>query len=57
MFDPMCKQIVKECWEGCGDTGIQKKINAYAEKLAIWGKEITGNFSKRIQRCKKNLQV
>lgn len=34
---------------------IQEKIKSCSEKLAVWGKEITGNFSGRIKACKEEL--
>lgn len=36
-----------------------QKVYGYGEKLEIWGREVTGNFKKRIKDCKmllKNLR-
>lgn len=56
MLDPMCRQIVQECWENSMNEGIQNKIKACAGKLEVWGKEITGHFGRRIRKCKDVLQ-
>lgn len=35
---------------------IQQKVTACSERLAVWGREVTGNFSGRIRKCKENLK-
>lgn len=54
--DPLCFEIVKDCWriEERGD--IISKINLCAAKLSKWGRKITGNFASRIRRCKKEMK-
>lgn len=41
LLDPMCKQIVKDGWEGEEGLSIQQKIKACSEKLWVWGREVT----------------
>lgn len=40
----------------CGSLEINVKIQACVEKLAEWGKELTGNFDLRIRCCKEVLK-
>lgn len=55
LTEPMCTQIIKDGWQGNQEATIQDKIKSCSEKLAVWGKEITGNFSGRIKACKEEL--
>ncbi|KAF4369499.1 hypothetical protein G4B88_016439 [Cannabis sativa] len=41
--EPLCTEIVKDCWEFGHDYSLGGKLNLCAEKLKEWGKEITGN--------------
>lgn len=52
----MCKQIVKDGWEGGEGLSIQQKVKVCSEKLWIWGREVTGNFSNRIKQCRKEMR-
>lgn len=51
----MCTHIIKDGWKGDREVTIQEKIKSCSEKLAVWGKEITGNFSGWIKACKVEL--
>ncbi|XP_060968583.1 uncharacterized protein LOC133036110 [Cannabis sativa] len=52
----MCFEIVRDCWESGGDDSLPSKLARCADKLSIWGKEVTGNFKVRTSRCKKEIQ-
>ncbi|XP_074336431.1 uncharacterized protein LOC141673577 [Apium graveolens] len=54
--EPMCEQLVRESWLHSQDNNIQEKIKMCSDNLAVWGKEITGNFSGRIKECKAELR-
>ncbi|XP_060972631.1 uncharacterized protein LOC133038482 [Cannabis sativa] len=53
--EPLCKQLVEGCWEGSGLVSMQEKILRCGEVLGKWGREITGNFRKRIDQCKRQI--
>uniref|UniRef100_A0A803P8S6 Reverse transcriptase domain-containing protein n=1 Tax=Cannabis sativa TaxID=3483 RepID=A0A803P8S6_CANSA len=55
--EPLCFEIVHDCWNHHGNGNITSKIEACATKLATWGKGVTGNFKKRIQLCRKELKL
>lgn len=57
LTEPMCFQIIKDGWavENIGD--IMQKMKCCAESLEVWGREITGCFSKRIKDCKNILKL
>uniref|UniRef100_A0A803P4M6 Zinc knuckle CX2CX4HX4C domain-containing protein n=1 Tax=Cannabis sativa TaxID=3483 RepID=A0A803P4M6_CANSA len=55
--DPLCYEIVKSCWNDDNNNDIFAKINSCAIALAAWGKEITGNFNKRIKKCRAELKL
>lgn len=52
LFEPMCKLIVMDIWENSGDIEFDHKIALCAERLATWGKKITGRFGERLKACK-----
>ena len=54
LLDPMCAQLVKDNWEGDNVLSIQQKVQLCGDKLALWGKEVTSNFSGRIRTCKED---
>uniref|UniRef100_A0A803NT91 Reverse transcriptase n=1 Tax=Cannabis sativa TaxID=3483 RepID=A0A803NT91_CANSA len=54
--EPMCFEIVRDCWESGSDDSLPSKLARCADKLSIWGKEVTENFKVRISRCKKETQ-
>ncbi|XP_060964883.1 uncharacterized protein LOC133033858 [Cannabis sativa] len=47
--EPLCYQVVKECWEEYYLVGIQEKIQRCGELLSVWGKDYSGNFASRIK--------
>ncbi|XP_074353527.1 uncharacterized protein LOC141703748 [Apium graveolens] len=56
LLDPMCAQLVKDNWEGDSGLSIQQKVQLCGDKLALWGKEVTSNFSGRIRTLKEDLR-
>lgn len=56
LLEPLCSQIVKDRWEDVQELNIMDKVRQCGESLAIWGREITGCFSKRIKECKQRLK-
>uniref|UniRef100_A0A803PF19 Reverse transcriptase domain-containing protein n=1 Tax=Cannabis sativa TaxID=3483 RepID=A0A803PF19_CANSA len=54
--EPMCLEIVKDCWNDTGRISVAGKIALCAEKLSKWGSNITGNFKLRINKCKTELK-
>lgn len=52
LLEPLCKVLVDDGWRENEMADIQAKVKCCSDKLAIWGKEITGNFSDRIKECK-----
>ncbi|XP_074336024.1 uncharacterized protein LOC141673190 [Apium graveolens] len=56
MTEPMCKVIVRDGWTSAEDSNILQKIKMCSQNLAIWGKEITGNFSGKIKACKAEMK-
>lgn len=56
LTEPMCRQLVVECWEGEDGIDIQEKIKNCGDSLSQWGKEITGKFSDRIRGCKLEMK-
>ncbi|KAM6577279.1 hypothetical protein CsatB_029116 [Cannabis sativa] len=55
--EPMCYEIIQGCWEENNDEDFWFKQKLCAEKLEEWGKTITGNFKKRINACKRDLDL
>uniref|UniRef100_A0A803PEE1 Reverse transcriptase domain-containing protein n=1 Tax=Cannabis sativa TaxID=3483 RepID=A0A803PEE1_CANSA len=53
----VCYEIVKSCWNESGHMDVFSKINSCASALTIWGKDVTGNFKARINKCKKELKL
>lgn len=56
LIEPFCAQIVKDNWEVGGTQSIIQKVRHCSESLEVWGREITGCFSKRIKECKSMLK-
>lgn len=52
LTEPMCFQIIKECWKEESNDNVMQKLNRCADSLQVWGQEITGCFSRRIKECK-----
>ncbi|XP_030505125.2 uncharacterized protein LOC115720103 [Cannabis sativa] len=57
LSEPMCYQLVKDCWETQSNASTSGKISLCADGLARWGKEITGDFKSRIQQCKTTMSI
>uniref|UniRef100_A0A803PW73 Reverse transcriptase n=1 Tax=Cannabis sativa TaxID=3483 RepID=A0A803PW73_CANSA len=57
LSEPMCFQLVKDCWETQLQTSISGKISSCPEVLARWGKDITGDFKARIHQCKTTMAI
>ncbi|XP_060962315.1 uncharacterized protein LOC133032402 [Cannabis sativa] len=53
--EPLCYKLIKDSWESMPNASIDKKIQMCTERLAEWGKDITGSFKLRIKRCKQEL--
>ncbi|XP_074343032.1 uncharacterized protein LOC141680816 [Apium graveolens] len=47
---------VKDGWNENNMASVQQKVKAYSDRLSVWGKEITGNFRRRIKECKESLK-
>lgn len=43
-------------WESNIEGDILGKIKQCGERLDVWGREVTGSFSKRIKECKVQLK-
>ncbi|XP_074346940.1 uncharacterized protein LOC141685753 [Apium graveolens] len=56
LTEPICRQLILECWEDSNNVGIQAKIKACAVKLQKWGREVTGKFKTRIKGCKLEMK-
>uniref|UniRef100_A0A803NFH1 Reverse transcriptase domain-containing protein n=1 Tax=Cannabis sativa TaxID=3483 RepID=A0A803NFH1_CANSA len=54
--EPLCVEIVRDCWEEGHDRSFSEKLLLCAEKLSSWGKEITGTLNHRIKRLKADLK-
>ncbi|XP_074342489.1 uncharacterized protein LOC141680061 [Apium graveolens] len=56
MMEPMCEILVQDGWYSDSGESIFQKLKCCSKKLAIWGQEVTGNFSGRIKSCKVAMQ-
>lgn len=56
LTEPLCFQLVKDSWEANSEVDILQKIQFCGEELDVWGREVTGCFSKRIRECKAKLK-
>ena len=45
--DPLCYQIVRDCWQLNEDRALGEKIKLCVEKLNSWGRDYTGDFKSR----------
>uniref|UniRef100_A0A803PF51 RNase H type-1 domain-containing protein n=1 Tax=Cannabis sativa TaxID=3483 RepID=A0A803PF51_CANSA len=57
LSEPMCYQLVQDCWDTQSHESISGKISKCAEVLARWGKEVTGDFKARIKHCKTTMSI
>uniref|UniRef100_A0A803P1Z2 Reverse transcriptase n=1 Tax=Cannabis sativa TaxID=3483 RepID=A0A803P1Z2_CANSA len=55
--EPMCYEIVNDCWSNNPLLSIQDKIKVCASTLATWGKEFTGGFKRRIVASKRRMSL
>ncbi|KAL8090281.1 hypothetical protein AgCh_039666 [Apium graveolens] len=56
LIKPMCFQLVEDSWEENAGEDIRRKVLHCCQKLEVWGKEVTGNFSGRVKECKVELK-
>lgn len=56
LTEPMCEQLIRDSWTEGTSLEIQQKVKRCGEKLLVWGKELTNNFSGCIKDCKKELK-
>lgn len=56
LTEPMCSQIMKDCWDDNESDTVLQKLNKCAKSLQVWGREITGCFSNRIKKCKDKMK-
>lgn len=56
MVEPMCEVLVRDGWSSDSEASVTQKIKTCSNSLAIWGKEITGSFGKRIKSCKAEMK-
>lgn len=57
LTEPMCFQIIKNCWKEENNGNVVQKLKICVESLDIWGREITRCFSRRIKECKSKLRL
>lgn len=50
--EPVCWQIVEDSWRTHQNQAFQIKVSRCLEDVSAWGQDFTGNFKKRISRCK-----
>lgn len=56
LSEPLCLQIVKDNWDFNKDDSITHKVQQCGEQLEIWGREVTGCFSKTLKVCKAQMK-
>ncbi|XP_062103947.1 uncharacterized protein LOC133815077 [Humulus lupulus] len=54
--EPLCYQLVRDCWDSQEGKSFEEKLHFCAEKLNTWGRELTGNFRRRLRLCKQELE-
>ena len=47
---------MKDSWEEHAGAKIQDKVRQCGHTLEAWGREVTGNFGKRVKECKLELK-
>lgn len=57
LTEPVCFQIIKDCWEEDNSSHVVTKVKKCAESLEVWGREITNCFGKRINECKLRMRM
>lgn len=56
MRDDKCGEIMKDCWRSFDfrEVGnLKLKLDVCKERLSEWGNDMSQNFNKRINDCKK----
>lgn len=51
--EPVCKLIVEGSWHKNQNENLHTKLSKCLEEVSVWGREFTGNFKKRIDKCKQ----
>ncbi|XP_060969488.1 uncharacterized protein LOC133036771 [Cannabis sativa] len=54
--EPVCLEIIRDCWQLAREANFSEKLLLCADKLSVWGKEVTGNFKVKIRRYKSELK-
>ncbi|XP_060959390.1 uncharacterized protein LOC133030609 [Cannabis sativa] len=55
--EPLCHQVIKECWNFRSEFDIQEKIKYCGEFLIVWGEAYSGDFKKRLKECKAEINL
>uniref|UniRef100_A0A803NLH2 Reverse transcriptase n=1 Tax=Cannabis sativa TaxID=3483 RepID=A0A803NLH2_CANSA len=55
--EPLCHQVIKECWNFSYEFDIQQKIKYCGEFLLVWGEAYSGDFKKRLKECKAEINL
>uniref|UniRef100_A0A803QEK6 Reverse transcriptase domain-containing protein n=1 Tax=Cannabis sativa TaxID=3483 RepID=A0A803QEK6_CANSA len=55
--EPLCHQVIKECWNFSSEFDIQEKIKYCGEFLLVWGEAYSGDFKKRLKECKAEINL
>lgn len=53
---PLCEQLTRDSWKLDSTGDIQQKVKRCGEKFWSWGKELLGNFGRRIKGCQFQLK-
>ncbi|KAM6543985.1 hypothetical protein CsatB_008432 [Cannabis sativa] len=53
--EPLCSQIVRSCWELNATLSLAEKTKLCLDTLLEWGRDLTGQFKKRLATSKKKL--
>lgn len=56
LTDPMCFELVRRNWSTNVQMPIQVRLEGCKKALNSWGKDLTGNFKRRIELCRKLLK-
>ncbi|KAM6568954.1 hypothetical protein CsatB_016939 [Cannabis sativa] len=54
--EPLLFEVVKSSWEPGNSIGVIDKVKHCGEVLLNWGKDYSGNFSRRIKDCKEEMK-
>ncbi|KAM6553480.1 hypothetical protein CsatB_014242 [Cannabis sativa] len=53
--EPLCSEIVRSCWELNATLSLAEKTKLFLDILLEWGRDLTGQFKKRLATSKKKL--